>query len=472
MTKTAFAKLRLGMRSGLGSRRALDCGLALLILFGTHAVYASARGVVQLCDSTYSLVAAETLLKDGTLDLKHRLPPDLSRLPGYNPGSGLPYHLVRVEDSDRIHYGYPLGSTILSLPWVGYYTVFKDRSTLDAAGFPNYSAEGLIQVKIAARVTAAIAVLFFVLARLYVSPLTAALLACGFAFGSPLYSTMARALWSHTWMAFWLTAAIVLLVGLRRRVNPSRWSDVLFGMGMGTAFFWATFARQHAVLSAAAIGLYLLLHHRRVLAVTVMSGGLWTAGLVAFSLGVFGTIQPPSVYGASMMDGEDLASRFAWLMVSPTRGLLVYCPYVLVSVLLLIGGRKHLTDAGLLLPAGLAIAAHTLMIASFKGWHANSAYGPRYFCDVMPWFALLAAMSAAAIPALPRFRWCAALALTISFAWGVFVHERGANVIEAWMWNELPKTAGNEGSVQDWKHPQFLAGITFSVNPDGTILEY
>ena len=155
-------------------------------------MYTSATGVVQLCDSTYSLVAAEVLLKEGTLDLSRHIPADSSTLPGYNPGYKLPYHVVRAEGDSRIHYGYPLGSTILALPWVWYHTVLKDRSTMDAAGVPRYEAEGLIQVRIASRVTAGIAVLFFVLARFFVRPIPAALIAAGFAFGSPLYSTLAR----------------------------------------------------------------------------------------------------------------------------------------------------------------------------------------------------------------------------------------------------------------------------------------
>ena len=469
MNATVLASPRPHIR--LDSRRMLDCGLALILFLGTHAAYGSASGVVQLCDSTYSLVVAESLLKDGTFDLRSHIPADASQLPGYDPGQGLPYHFVRTPGSERILYGYPLGSTFLSLPWVAYYTLLKDRSTMDAAGVPRYAAEGLIQVRIASQVTAAIAVLFFVLARFYVPTLPAFLIAAGFAFGSPLISTLARALWSHTWMAFMLSAAIVMLVGLHRRVNVTQRSDALFGIGLGTTLFWAIFCRQHAVLSAAAIGVYLLLHHRRVLLATVLAGGTWVAGLVAVSMAVFGTPQPPSIYAPGMLDGQHLASRFAWLMVSPTRGLLVYCPYVIASLAILIGARKRLADAGLLLPAGLAITGHTLMISSFVGWHANWAYGPRYFCDVLPWFALLTAMSAPAIPALPRFRWTATTVLVLCFAWGIFVHVRGANSHAAWHWNDLVRTKGNEGAVKDWAHPQFLAGLTFSVNPDGTIQE-
>jgi hypothetical protein len=449
----------------------LDCGLALILFFGSTAVYGAAKGVVQLCDSTYSLVLAETLLKHGTFDLKSCVAADASSLPGYDPGQGLPYHFIREKGSDRILYGYPLGSTFLSLPWVAYHTVLKDRSTMDAAGIPKYAAEGVIQVRIASQVAAMTAVLFFAMMRFYLRPIPAVLLAAGFAFGSPLYSTMCRALWSHTWMAFMVSAAIVLLVGLHRRQNASWKSDVLYGCGLGTTLFWAMLCRQHAVMSAAAISAYLLLNHRRTLLCALGAGGLWVAGLVAFSFAAFGTPTPPSVYAPGMLDGRDLVNRFTQLMVSPTRGVLVYCPYLIAIFGLLLAGRKRLTDAGLLLPAGIAIAGHTAMIASFVGWHANWAYGPRYFCDVLPWFALLTAMGAGSITTLPRFRGLAVVLLSMCFAWGIFVHWRGANSHACWHWNDLIRTKGNEGAVEDWRHPQFLTGITFTVDPDGAISE-
>ena len=55
-----------------------------------------------------------------------------------------------------------------------------------------------------------------------------------------------------------------------------------------------------------------------------------------------------------------------------------------------------------------------------------------------------------------------------SFAWAIWVHGRGANSPEAWEWNYLSIPIGQEASVKDWSHPQFLAGITFVVKPDGT----
>jgi len=470
MLTTALARLRARLGPAR-ARLALDAALAVLVYVVAQAAYATATGHIQLCDSTYSLVATEMLLKRGTLELTSNIPADSSKLPGYNPGLGLPYQFVRMKDTGRIYYGYPLGSTFLAMPWVAYHTMWKDRSVVDAAGAPRCEVEGVIQVKIASQISAAIAALLYLLARHFVRPVPALLLALGFAFGSPLASTMSRSLWSHTGMVLFLSAALVLLVSRMRVAIATLRTDVLYGLGLGTCLFWSGFCRQHAATSAVAIGLYLVLHYRRTLFFTLLGGSAWVAGLVAFSMATFGTLQPPSVYGAGMMDGEDVANRFAWLMISPTRGLLVYCPYLLAIGAILVAGRKTLKNAGLLFPAAFVLTTHSLLIASFVGWHANSAYGPRYFSDVLPWFALLASMSVAALPELPRFRWPLGILLVAGFAWGIFVHQRGANSPAAWLWNERPRMVGNEASVKEWRHPQFLTGLTFLVLPDGSIKE-
>jgi hypothetical protein len=470
---------------------------------------------------------------------------------GYTPGYDLPYQLIRHPDPPRhgepqaIYYGYPLGSTILSVPFVELSGLRRGLSMLHPDGRPNTPVEDVLQLRIAARVSAVIVVLFYVLCRFFCPPVVSLLIAAGFAFGSPVWSTLARSLWSHTWMTAWLTAAVVLLVARRRvghpiperslsssprsvgevadrrsaggggeyvfeqgeepptRLTPfadlphkgggeepaggmgSAWSrlawrtDVLFGLALGTALFWVLFVRAHGVFSAAAISVYLLLHHRRTLLVTVIVGSLWSAGLVAVSLAAFGTLTPPSVYHADTLDGHDVWNRLAWLMVSPSRGLLVYCPYVAAVGLILVGCRRHMADAGLLLPAGLAVAGHTALLACYNGWHGGSCYGPRYYCDVLPWFVLATAIAAQRLGERTtpsnwvgvRGRVVAVALLVACFGWGMFVHGRGANSVRAWLWNARSLAVGQEGAVKEWKHPQFLAGLAFDVNLDGTVKE-
>lgn len=462
------------------TRLLLDAALAAALFWASHAAYRSSNGVVQLCDSAYALVVAEQYLKTGSTDLRPCVPADPDRrkqMPRWVPGHDLPYQLVRhpnpndLSGSQAVYFGYPLGTTVLSAPWVRQYTA-RGLSLFHPDGMPNEVAEGKLQVRVASQVSAAVVVLTYFVCRFLCPPAVAFLIAAGFAFASPVWSTLARALWSHTWMALWLTAAIGLLLTARRVLTPTWRTDSLLGVGMGTCLFWMVFCRQHGVVSAAAIGLYLLLHHRRLLVLSVASGAAWSAALVAVSLHAFGSVQPPSVYQPDTIDGQDVLNRFAWLMVSPSRGLLVYCPYVLVVGVMLFAFRRSLVGAGLLVPIGVAVGLHTAIFSAYNGWHAGASFGPRYFCDILPWFALATALAARAALDEQAMKWRKVVLVSLlaaGFGWGYWVHSRGARSQSVWWWNFRSIAVGQERAVKEWAHPQFLAGIRFHIREDGSV---
>lgn len=442
-------------------RLALDVVLIWLLFWGAHDVYKGSKGHTQISDSQYSLAVSEQLLAGNA--------PDLTQC--VKPGDAMPYQLTRRGEA--VYYGYPLGSSILSLPFVQRMDVSRGLSLFHLDGRLNAGMESLLQLKIAADLSAAVVVLFYVLCRFYCPPVPSAAIALAFAFGSPVWSTLSRALWSHTWMVALLSLALVLLEWRRRRENATRRTDLAFGIALGTVLFWMLFTRAHGIFSVLGIGCFLLLHHRRLLLFTGIAGALWVGAFVAISLEVFGTPTPPSVYSLATIDGHDVLNRFAWLMVSPSRGLLIYCPYLLVLGGLLVAFRDQLKDTGLLMPAGVAIATHTALFSCYDGWHMGSSYGPRYFADLLPWFVLIAAIGVRALLDAPRSarRSAFAAALVLTFAWGISVHSRGANSVKAWFWNWRAIAVGHESAVKEWDHPQFLSGITFEVKPDGHVVE-
>lgn len=464
-------------------RRAVDAAVAAGLFWASHALFRHASGVIQLCDSAYSLAVSERLLNAGSVDLSPAIPADPAArraLTWYTPYTDLPYQLVRTPDprqpgdTPRVYYGYPLGSSVLSVPFVRGYarrgmSVFRPDGALDPG------VEGLIQQRIAAKVAAATVVGFYAVARFFCPPLLAALVAAGVGFGSPVFSTLSRSLWSHTWQVLLLTLAVATLLAARRSRGRPFWrTDLPLGLWLGTLIFWAAFVRPHTAISAAAVGVYLVGWHRRLIPGTLVAGAAWAAGFVPVSLHAFGTPTPPSVYAAGAIDGQDVLDRFTWLMASPSRGLLVYCPYLIGVGFLLVAYRRELRDRPLLVPAGLSVFGYVAVFSAYDGWHAGSSYGPRYFADVMPWFALISAIAVGALAKSPvvGLSWrkvAEGAVLAAAVGWAVFVHYRGANSVAAWEWNYLAIRAGQDGAVKDWHHPQFLAGLTFRVLPDGSV---
>lgn len=466
------------MRRGPTLKLLLDLAVSAALFWVVYDQFRNATGIVQLCDSVYSVAVAERMLTAGTADVSPVVPadPDVRRkIPWYAPDTDLPYQLVRAESSDgpAIYYGYPLGSSVLSVPFVRGF-VERGLSTVRHDGTLNVGIEALIQQRVAAKVAAAVVVAFYVLARFFCPTWLAALVAAGLGFGSPVFSTLSRSLWSHTWQVLLLTLAVIALVAARRvRGRPFWQADLPIGLWLGTVAFWMMFVRPQSAISAAAIGMYLLGWHRRLIPGCVAAGVAWSAAYVAASYAAFGTATPPTVYSAGAVDGQEMLNRLFWLMASPSRGLIVYCPYLLVVGWALVAYRRQLADAPLLVPAGLAVAAYTVLFMAYNGWHAGNSFGPRYYADVFPWFALAAAMGTGAIlrtlsVGFPWGKAAVASLAVVSVGWAVFVHYRGANAPETWEWNYL-YNGQTQLAAKDWRYPQFLAGLTYRPQPGGIV---
>lgn len=468
------------------TRWILDLVLVTLLVIGAYRVYRWSPGAVQDCDSLYSMAAGEMLISQGTLRLDTALPNDLTTLPCYSPPLGKPYQLVELPPSGErpggFYYGYPLGSVLLSLPLIEHYSVSRGITCFNGAGrfFPD--GERLLQKKLAAIVAAIGVGIFYLIARTVLSSGYSVLVALIFALGSMTWSTLSRGMWSHTWLAVELGLAIWILGLLaQRRSNPldqpSKLTEAIAGISLGMLLFAIYITRPQAMVSIAAIGAYLGLMERRVL--------IWTIGAAMIAAGtgaglsewVFGTPIPPSVYNPSDIDGQDVPQRFWNILFAPSRGLLIFCPFLAVIAYLLIAYRNTLgSSAALLLPAGLAIGAHTAILSAYNGWYGGSCYGPRYYSDVLPWFVLVTAVAINGMVRKPTtgFPWrksIEALVLAILVGWAVFVHARGAVSRQAWDWNLRALQMDVREAVVDWRYPQFLCGLTFKVAPDGKILE-
>src|SRR5262249_40985135 len=161
------------------------------------------------------------------------------------------------------------------------------------------------------------------------------------------------------------------------------------------------------------------------------------------------------------------------LLVSPSRGVLIFCPVLLLIAAGLVRFRRTLANHRLLLPAFLAVGGHFATLVCFDQWHGGCCYGPRYFTDVLPWFVLFSVLPIRGLqnvrmttpvlsvvretqpPDLTQSKMVRSI-LFICIAWSVWIHGRGAISHATWRWNfrmeREPQTA-----PFDWQKPQFLA---------------
>jgi hypothetical protein len=452
----------------------IDAVLVVMLVVACFRVYRASPGTAQMCDSCYALTVSEKLIRHGSIRLDSLIPSDTAaraKLPGFVPELGHPYHLRTVPATGGIVYAYPLGTSVLSVPAVAYYSCVRGTSSLSEGEGYDPEGERVLQLKVAAGVSAAAVGVFFLIARSFVPTPIAFLLAGGFGFGSMVWSTLSRALWSHTWAVLLLSLAVLGIVRLTREPRFSL-TQFASGLGFGTLLFWMVLVRPQTAISGLSVVAFLAVWHWRAALTTCVTGLTWIGLFVSWSFATFGTPTPPSTYSGEKLDLAEMLFRCGALLASPSRGLLVFCPYLAVFGYLLLAHRRSLPDARLLVPAGLAVLGYGVVFSGYSGWHGGYCYGPRHLSDLLPWFVLAGSITVGGLirSQVPAWRkGVEATVLVACFAFAGFAHGRGAVSDATWWWNYRCRDHADHVKLAvDWQHPQFLAGLTYRVLPDGS----
>lgn len=448
------------MSSAAGDRR--DGVTAVLLGIACGAVFLLSPNR-QVTDSHFTVLLSENLLRHGSfaLDRYFVKPLDAAKLPRLRP-NGLPSQ-IREESDGHLYYFFPAGSSVLSVPFValmnrlGWSAVGPDR---------RYDMEGerRMQGLLAAALMGGLAAVLFLTARAFLAGLPSALAALAGAFGTQVWSTASRGLWSVTWQMLLVALVVWRLATHERRGAPLR--PAL----LATLLCWAYFVRPTAALFAVAVALYLWFRARPLLPRFALVVALWLAGFAAYSLLHFGSLLP-AYYEGRRLSLDGFAVHLLGNLISPSRGLLVFSPVVLLVAWALARRRRELPAPSLVGAGVFAVCAHLLVASAFPDWAGGHSYGPRMTADLVPWLFLLGAVALASALHPPR-RGALALAAVLC-AWGVFVHARGALAEETWEWNldtEIDENVSRR--VWDWRHPQFLAGLIDPPRPDRAALRY
>ena len=292
----------------------------------------------------------------------------------------------------------------------------------------------------------------------------AVVVATVYAAGSCVWTISAQALWQQTGALFFLSLAAVFLV--RAEITWIR------GAAAGLALSAAAACRPTAGLVALAALGFLWIQDRRALA-TCIAGALPVAlGMLAFNSYYFGA---PLEFG-QLAAGEAIAkaktgSSELWqtplwtgaagLLVSPSRGLLVYTPFFAAAFA---GALFAWQDPRYVRLRFLAVAVPLLWLPSFLwfDWWGGWTYGYRPIVDSAPLLALLC------VPALERVASSAVwkTVLAAAAAWSVLVQLLGVLFYTPDAWNaraaadiDRPEYRARLWSVRDSQIGFLLANV-------------
>jgi hypothetical protein len=278
--------------------------------------------------------------------------------------------------------------------------------------------------------------------RRLVSPSTALLAAIAYAFGTSTWAITSQALWQHAPGQLFAAIGAWLLAGDR----PARArAGMLFGL--------ATLSRLTNVTLAIAGALAM---ERRDVARYVLWGLPSLAFLATYQWLALGT---PLAAGYPPEPWLARTDGFAGLLVSPSRGVFVYSPFLVAAVVAWWRAwRGRGAHVRLLRATSLGVLGVWLVHGAFGEWWGGWNFGNRYLLDALP-FTMLAVATALEEIVLAR-PWPRRL-FAATLAWSVVLQFAGAAYYyEYWdgaHWDVTPILLDtNLWRLWSWDDPQWL----------------
>jgi len=428
-------------------------------------------------DSALTLIAAQSLCEHGNFDLSP-----------YQSDPRFHYDLdndYRVRNRAGGDFYYNIGSPIAMAPVVCLARSFG----LDMV---EPDDERMIQNLISALLCGIAFGLSVLLLRTLVSDGAALVMSSVSVLGSPLISTSATALWSQS-IALPLMLAVLLATV---RCDPETEPEGRFTLGrllvipplLLAAFLCrpTTGFLTLGVLAWLACRLRIIFVNRRTagegppsfirigqeLAIRCRNHRLLCAAtlLVAALLAIIALAWLLSFLPHYYQPTRLLPRISPWfglyaVLLSPSRGLLVFCPFLVVLLTGLVIASRRLDHRPLLILAAVWSVSHLAALSVRSVWWGGHSFGPRLAAEVVlaaliptaiAWKALVSNTGEDARPKPRARRW--AMAYLLAGGLAVVIHTgQGLFNPSVKRWNYLPDVDTHQKLLMSWRYPQFLA---------------
>ena len=286
--------------------------------------------------------------------------------------------------------------------------------------------------------------------RRFVGPRWSLVLVLLYFFGTSVRTIASQALWQHSGVH--LAVALALSVVLREEsVGYGR--ELVAGLALGLG----TVVRQTTALVALGIG---GLSPRRLLA-GLAGAAIGAAPLLAYNYLAFGSPLEQG-YGTKPFDAP-IATGLYGLLLSPSRGLLIYTPYLIFALAALLRAWRWPGEtARRLRTLSLVWLATLVLYASYAEWWGGRVFGTRFLDDLAP--LLFAALAWGIGTGMLRTVVTRAL-FGVLAAWSFLLFNAAALVYDQ-SWDTVPVNVNVDPSkLFSWSDPQWLAVLRMV--PDG-----
>jgi hypothetical protein len=405
-----------------------------------------------------TLLPLAILRGDGPfLDHYSSLFDEMVRATGLDPARDRPYFIA--QSHGHIVSPYPIGAVAIYLPLVAPQVWLLDLTRPGWDTNPvwayNYAC---IMTKLA---TAGVAALVVALTTWLIGRLgmdrDAPWAGLALALGSPLWAIASQRAWQHG------PAALALVAALLALARPITRGHLLLA-GLWSALLVAI--RPVDIAFAAALAFWVLWYHPRWIAWFLPAPVALAAALLAYNVYFFGWVTGGQTYELAA-DTRDLFTGLAGTLISPSRGLFIFCPWVALVLVLLPWTVQKLPPGSVARWCLAAILPFGLLIGAWRVWWGGHCYGPRFWTEAMPLFAVaLAAALEWVRNRRPPVRHLFAAVFSLAISWSITGQALGA-----WChpsgWESIPNDIDRHPErLWDWHDSEITRCLGMS--PHGT----
>jgi hypothetical protein len=385
-------------------------------------------------DSTANSLLAFNWLFNGHLDF------DNFRQGAYYDQGYPPFFMIE-SPSGHLASTYPVGVALVSFPiYYGFYLFLRlSHQSIDITS-ASFFVDRLFFERLAASLIASLSVvLFYQLSRIQFSQSIALFSSFCYGFATTMWAIGSQGLWQHGSTNLVLLAVMLCFAKANRNeprlllVNAGILSGFLYGIRpTNLVFLLVIVIYAIAIYRRQAVFLFLGLSS------LLISLG-WNFYFFKNLTGGYSTFR--DTYWFSL---EQFTTTFAGLLLSPSRGLLIYSPILLLAIpgLVQIFRRWKQKDEKLLILLFLGCVVLFFQYCFFRIWWAGICYGPRFLTDTLPILGL-SLNYAIAYSQKPR-DWLVSGLLIFSVSIQV-IGVYGAN-----FWEFIPTIPGYDTSIPDF----------------------
>jgi hypothetical protein len=312
--------------------------------------------------------------------------------------------------------------------------------------------------KISASIAVAFSVGIIYLTLLHLTSKTAAFwIALIYAFATSSWSVSSQGLWQTAMSQPLLALALYFFV--RGRENSR---NVVFA---GIPLALAVACRSTDIILAGVFFIYVVHHQRALILRFAIFPIILGALLLTYNVYYFGSVTGGYSEMAQFQRGFSYPQweSLLGLLVSPSRGILVYSPVLLFAFA---GLALSLYQRYDLFLAYVAVATMLMILfySTVVYWDARFSFSYRYLVDLLPGLSLLLST---VWQRILRFSWSKGLLLA-SAIFSVFIQIIGSFFYPCGWYDTPVKASIHQERLWDWTDPEFFRCLRAGpVNPDG-----